>query len=65
MGWMVWSLNHCNSRRSFSSPECPEWVGHDVDNSPPCGTEVKNSGAVHLLPVYTFMAWTGTVLPLP
>jgi hypothetical protein len=27
---MVSSLNHSNVRRSFSSPKCPEWVGHEV-----------------------------------
>lgn len=42
MGWMVWGLNHSNGRTAASSPKCPEWVGHVVDNSPACSTEVKN-----------------------
>jgi len=35
-------------------------VRRDVDASSPPSTEVKVSGTITLLPLYTFTSWTGT-----
>jgi len=37
-----------------------KWLGHDVDHSPPFNAEVKIECSHTLLPLYAFMAWTGT-----
>jgi hypothetical protein len=34
-----------------------KWPGHEVDHSPPSSAKVKESGAIHPLPCYAFMAW--------
>jgi len=35
-------------------------VRRDADHSSPPSTEVKVSGTITLLPLYTFTSWTGT-----
>lgn len=36
-------------------------AGREVGHLPPSSATVKNERAVLLLPVYAFMAWTGTI----
>jgi len=37
--------------------------GHDIDQSPPSSTEVKNEWSYTSTPLYALMAWTGRSLP--
>jgi hypothetical protein len=53
-------LTQC-ARGSFS---CVDQPGRDVDLSPRSNSEVKNEWSYTATPLYTFMAWTGTSLPL-
>jgi hypothetical protein len=45
---------------------CPgvNWAGLEFDHSPPQVPRLRTSGAVALLPIYAFKAWTATILPL-
>jgi hypothetical protein len=38
--------------------------GHEVDHSPKCGVAVKNEWSYTSTPIYAFMVWTDSTLPL-
>jgi hypothetical protein len=73
---MGWTVRDSNSGRSDAGVHAASfsvgagWVGmkqpgHEANHLPPTGVMVKMSRAIPLLPLYAFMMWTRTAVPLP
>jgi len=76
MGWMIWHSNPGRGKGFSSSSKCPDWLrahisflgvkwpGYDIDHSSPSRARAKNEWNLPLLPLYAFIVWKETTLPL-